>query len=61
MAIRYWRHGVPGLRGKQGHKENTRAAVCGRGLAREEPECATLDQDARVIVDDDREQALSHI
>jgi hypothetical protein len=34
---------------------------CGSGLAREKPEGAVLNQDARVIVNDLREQARSHI
>jgi hypothetical protein len=34
---------------------------CGSGLAREKLESAALNQDARVIVNDLREQARSHI
>jgi len=46
-------------------KAKTRAKTdllfCGSGLAREKPESAALNQDARVIVNDLREQARSHI
>ena len=46
-------------------KAKTRAKtdllLCGSGLAREKPEVAALNQNARVIVNDLREQARSHI
>ncbi|WP_218169192.1 hypothetical protein, partial [Pseudomonas yamanorum] len=42
-------------------RAKTDLLLCGSGLAREKPESAALNQDARVIVNDLREQARSHI
>jgi hypothetical protein len=49
------------LRAKAKTRAKTNLLFCGSGLAREEPESAAFIQDARVFVNDLREQARSHI
>jgi hypothetical protein len=49
------------LKARSKAKAKTDLLFCGSGLAREKPESAALNQDARVIVNDLREQARSHI
>ncbi|MGQ7863117.1 hypothetical protein ACUN0G_28155 [Pseudomonas sp. 32A] len=49
------------LKAKAKTRAKTNLLFCGSGLAREKPESAAFIQDARVIVNDLREQARSHI
>ena len=49
------------LKAKAKTRAKTDLLLCGSGLAREKPEVAALNQNARVIVNDLREQARSHI
>jgi len=49
------------LKAKAKTRAKTDLLLCGSGLAREKPEVAVLNQNARVIVNDLREQARSHI
>ena len=49
------------LKAKTKSRAKAKLLFCGSGLAREKLESAALNQDARVIVNDLREQARSHI
>ena len=49
------------LKAKAKTRAKTDLLFCGSGLAREKPESAAFIQNARVIVNDLREQARSHI
>ncbi|WP_219406870.1 hypothetical protein, partial [Pseudomonas sp. Colony2] len=49
------------LKAKAKTRAKTELLFCGSGLAREKPESAAFIQNARVIVNDLREQARSHI
>jgi hypothetical protein len=49
------------LKAKAKTRAKTNLLFCGSGLAREKPESAAFIQNARVIVNDLREQARSHI
>ena len=49
------------LKAKAKTGAKTELLFCGSGLAREKPESAAFIQNARVIVNDLREQARSHI
>ncbi len=49
------------LKAKARSRAKTELLFCGSGLAREKPETAAFIQNARVIVNDLREQARSHI
>jgi hypothetical protein len=49
------------LKARSKARAKTDLLFCGSGLAREKPESAAFIQNARVIVNDLREQARSHI